>query len=61
MPDSRASRDGGVRWSAEQTRDEVAAVPELRDELGRRGGHVPVLRLTWADVPKLRGACRTGG
>ncbi|WP_119727118.1 sacsin N-terminal ATP-binding-like domain-containing protein [Thermomonospora amylolytica] len=35
----------GVCWSASRTRELVAAIPELADELVRRGGHVPVLRL----------------
>ncbi|TWH73708.1 hypothetical protein JD78_02232 [Modestobacter roseus] len=34
-----------VRFSAAATRDAVAAVPALADELGRRDGAVPVLRL----------------
>jgi hypothetical protein len=41
------SRDGGVRFSAERTRAEVAALPALAEELARRGGAVPVLRLPW--------------
>jgi hypothetical protein len=44
------SRTGGVRWSAEATRAEVAATPALAAEVGRREGHVPVLRLTWPDA-----------
>ncbi len=42
------SRDGGVRFSAGATRDEVAAVPHLAEELTRRSGHLPVLRLPFA-------------
>jgi hypothetical protein len=46
----------GVAWSAAATRREVAAVPELTDELARRGGDVPVLRLPWpadgTDLPE---------
>jgi hypothetical protein len=34
------STDGGVRFSAEDTRAEVAALPALTEELGRRGGAV---------------------
>jgi hypothetical protein len=41
------SADGGVRFSAERTRAEVAALPALAEELARRGGAVPVLRLPW--------------
>src|SRR4051794_38594520 len=41
------STSGAVAFSARRTRDEVAAVPALTDELGRRDGAVPVLRLPW--------------
>src|SRR3954470_6086730 len=41
------STDGGVRFSAERTRAELAGVPSLAGELDRRGGAVPVLRLPW--------------
>jgi hypothetical protein len=41
------SGGGGVRFSAERTRREVAALPALAGELGRRDGAVPVLRLPW--------------
>jgi hypothetical protein len=41
------SRTGGVRFSAAGTRAEVAALPGLADELARRDGGVPVLRLSW--------------
>jgi hypothetical protein len=41
------SRSGGVRFSAADTRSEVAAVPCLAGELARRDGAVPVLRLPW--------------
>lgn len=38
----------GVRFSAEDTRAEVGALTgAARDELDRRGGRVPVLRLPW--------------
>lgn len=39
------SRHGGVRFSATETRHEVAGLPALAAELARRGGAVPVLRL----------------
>lgn len=42
-------RTGGVRFSAAASRAEVAALPSLADELDRRTGHVPVLRLPWPD------------
>ncbi|WP_346619339.1 sacsin N-terminal ATP-binding-like domain-containing protein [Blastococcus montanus] len=41
------SRTGGVRFGATATRTEVAAVAALADELARRDGAVPVLRLPW--------------
>ena len=40
---SRAT--GGVRWSRAETAELVAARPELAEELARRDGHVPLLRL----------------
>ncbi|MEJ7703851.1 MAG: hypothetical protein WKF47_09355 [Geodermatophilaceae bacterium] len=39
------SATGGVEFSAERTRALVAELPELAEELARRGGAVPVLRL----------------
>jgi hypothetical protein len=45
---SIASRGGqGVGWSAARTRDLVSATPALTEELHRRGGDVPLLRLPW--------------
>lgn len=41
------STSGGVRFSAQDTRQAVAEIPELADELARRQGEVPVLRLVW--------------
>src|SRR5688500_17618665 len=41
------STSGGVRFSAGGTRAEVAAVGSLADEVARRDGAVPVLRLPW--------------
>ncbi|MGY1593921.1 hypothetical protein ACI79D_18245 [Geodermatophilus sp. SYSU D00708] len=41
------STSGGVSFSAARTRAEVAAVPALAEELTRREGGVPVLRLPW--------------
>src|SRR4051794_5146319 len=43
------STEGGVRFSADRTRGEVAGIPRLADELARRDGAVPVLRLPWPD------------
>jgi hypothetical protein len=39
------SRAGGVRWSLAEARDLAAEVPDLVDELRRRDGHAPLLRL----------------
>jgi hypothetical protein len=38
-------RGGGVRWSLTEARALAAGVPGLADELRRREGHVPLLRL----------------
>jgi hypothetical protein len=51
---SMISRSGGVRWSRDHTVEEIATVPELVDELARRQGAVPVLRLPFpaqGDIP----------
>lgn len=40
-----ASLTGGARWDAGAAQSAVAAVPSLAEELARRGGHVPALRL----------------
>ncbi|SEG31948.1 hypothetical protein SAMN05216223_104339 [Actinacidiphila yanglinensis] len=39
------SRAGGVRWSLGEARALTAELPDLADELRRRDGHVPLLRL----------------
>lgn len=50
------STAGGVAFSAARTRDLVAAIPTLTDELARRGGAVPVLRLPYGvDAPPVAG------
>ncbi|ADB76410.1 sacsin N-terminal ATP-binding-like domain-containing protein [Geodermatophilus obscurus] len=41
------STAGGVAFSTGRTRAEVAAVPALAEEVARRDGAVPVLRLPW--------------
>ncbi|MFD2093946.1 sacsin N-terminal ATP-binding-like domain-containing protein [Blastococcus deserti] len=41
------SEGGGVRFSVAATREAVTAVPALADEVARRDGAVPVLRLPW--------------
>jgi hypothetical protein len=43
------SSAGTVRWSRDQTRELAAAIPALAEELAARSGHVPVLRLPFAD------------
>ncbi len=45
------SRTGGVGWSQARTREEVARIPALAEELGRRGGQVPTLRLPYPISP----------
>ncbi|HEV7932721.1 MAG TPA: hypothetical protein VGP70_10460 [Actinomadura sp.] len=63
----RPDRTAGVRWSAVRTREIVSAAPELAEELSRRGGRVPVLRLPYPATPSdrdlavLRGSARPGG
>ncbi|MEW1858989.1 molecular chaperone Hsp90 [Streptomyces sp. NPDC088194] len=39
------SRSGGVRWSLGEARALTADIPDLVEELRRRDGHVPLLRL----------------
>ncbi len=41
------STSGGVAFSDQRTRQEVAALPGPAEELASRGGHVPILRLAW--------------
>jgi hypothetical protein len=41
------STHGGVAFSADRTRAEVAGIPALTEEVARRDGAVPVLRLPW--------------
>ncbi len=50
------SASGGVRFSASDTRTEVAGIGSLAGELARRDGAVPVLRLPWP----VRGDVREG-
>ena len=54
-----ASTSGQVGWHRSRTVREVQAVPSLADELARRGGHVPVLRLAWEE-PAPAGAAVPG-
>jgi hypothetical protein len=41
------SIDGGVTWSRERALRELSALPNLDEEVGRRAGLVPVLRLPY--------------
>ena len=43
------TRGGAVSWSRARTAAEVGEIPSLKDELGRRAGAVPVLRLPYPD------------
>ena len=43
------SRSGSVQWSLARALEAVSGIPELRDEVARRGNAVPVLRLPYAD------------
>lgn len=45
------SADGGVRFSRRDTAAEVRAIGELADELARRSGQVPALRLPYPAAP----------
>ncbi|HEY5033255.1 MAG TPA: hypothetical protein VIJ54_12305, partial [Actinomycetes bacterium] len=47
-----ASTAGAVRWSLAGTREAVLAIPSLADEVERRNGHVPILRLPWPSGDK---------
>ncbi len=53
VPGGGPAEVAGVQWSAAGTRAAVAAIPALADELGRRGGDVPVLRLPFPCVPPV--------
>lgn len=50
------SRTGAVRWSRTDTLSACAALPSLADELARRGGQVPVLRLPFPGDSGAAGA-----
>ncbi|HET6191867.1 MAG TPA: hypothetical protein VFE59_33265, partial [Trebonia sp.] len=43
------SATGSVGWSRTRTRELAGAIPSLAGEIGARSGHVPVLRLPFAD------------
>jgi hypothetical protein len=43
------SATGAVGWSRARTRELAGAIPALAGEIGARSGHVPVLRLPFAD------------
>jgi len=46
------SRQGGIGFSRARTRALAENLPSLAEELARRGGHVPVLRLPFPTVPE---------
>jgi hypothetical protein len=46
---------GSVSWSRERTRELLTGVPALVGELAARSGHVPVLRLPFADGDRADG------
>lgn len=50
------SRTGSVAWSREATLAEVSALPSLAQELVRRSGHVPVMRLPYDATPDAHAA-----
>jgi hypothetical protein len=49
------SATGSVGWSRERTGELVSAIPALADEIEARSGHVPVLRLPFADAASSGG------
>jgi hypothetical protein len=49
---SIVSATGAVSWHRSATVEAVSAVPSLAEELARRDGHVPVLRLPWGRVSR---------
>ncbi|GAA1785421.1 sacsin N-terminal ATP-binding-like domain-containing protein [Actinomadura chokoriensis] len=52
---TRGGGTAGVGWSRARARELVEAVPALAEEVQRRGGHVPLLRLPFPldDVPSV--------
>ncbi len=50
------SRDAGVRWSRALTAEAVAAIPALAEEVARRQGAVPVMRLPYDATPDAHAA-----
>jgi hypothetical protein len=55
------SATGAVAWSRARTRELLAAIPALADELETRSGHAPLLRLPFAVDGSLTGGSLTGG
>ena len=55
------SATGSVGWSRERTRALVSAIPGLAGEIEARSGHVPVLRLPFADPALSPAAGPTAG
>jgi hypothetical protein len=54
------SASGTVGWSRDKTRDLVSAIPALAGELAARSGHVPLLRLPFADAATAAAPPRDG-
>ena len=52
---ANAVRVNTVQWSRDATRDLVRGIPALADELAARAGHVPVLRLPFAQPDQAAG------
>ena len=48
-PRASGRRPGPSRWSRARTRELAGAIPALAGEIAARSGHVPVLRLPFAD------------
>jgi len=56
------SASGTAGWSRARTRELAGAIPALAGEIGARSGHVPVLRLPFADpAPFAGGGLPDGG
>jgi hypothetical protein len=50
------SRSGSVAWSRDRTAAEVTAIPALAEEVARRNGAVPVMRLPYDAAPDAHAA-----
>src|ERR1700733_4237374 len=54
------STAGAVRWSRDRARELADGIGSLAGEIAARGGHVPVLRLPFADQELSAGAAAGG-